>query len=155
MKNVILLLMMIISFVSLSQEKLTPKVDTKLKLKTFVFDMIKSDYDTNTTYYEYKFFEGYEYPNIREGFYSVKIFTSIDGIKTFYKELENITKSDDGQYKLSLRLSSSNSLYSNYNIIAEKKGTNIKLLTSDSKYAKVLKRLTATTILQDYETINK
>ena len=127
---------------SFSQEKIIEQVEQSLTLKTMTFTL-------SNDYYEHNFFSAYEYPTITEGYYSVNLFLNFDGLVKFYTELSNLSNLEDGKYNLSTKLSSSHHLYKNQNIVAEKKGTMIKLLSSDSKYARTLMRLKTNDVTAD------
>ena len=151
MKNIIALsLLFLLTQSVFSQEKINEKEEQVLDLKTLDFELY---YGISNNYYDHVFFEAYEYPTIREGYYMVKIFESLDGLIIFYTELSNLSTFEDGKYKLSTKLSSSNSLYKNFNIVAEKKGKKIKLLSSDSKYARVLGKIYLSDVVLDLELI--
>ena len=54
---------------------------------------------------------GYEYPTIKEGFYSYGIFTRLNDLTKFYSELSNLENQEDGLYKLSLVISGLGNIY--------------------------------------------
>jgi len=102
-----------------------------LELLTLKYDVVTGSVgSSNTRYYKHTFLEGYEYPSIREGYYSRDIFETLYGLIKFYTELANLENQEDGLYKLSISVSGYGNIY------AEKLADKVKLYSSEAKIMK-------------------
>ena len=109
MKSLLLSLSLVLVCIANAQTKVVTKEKEYLELQTLKYEIY---YGTdNTKYYTYTFMSGYEYPTIKEGFYSYGIFTRLNDLTKFYSELSNLENQEDGLYKLSLVISGLGNIY--------------------------------------------
>lgn len=100
MKKVIMLCLMtcLMAMVSFGQKKVEKNEEFKTTLKTFKVEFVNGYYSNNLG-------EGYRYPAIRKGFYTVGFFLRYDDLIKLYEELINISKGEDGaEYILSVKM---------------------------------------------------
>lgn len=93
-------LMLLINGIVMTQERIENKNEERFKteLKTFKVKFING-------YYSNTLGQGYQYPAIRDGFYTVGFFLRYDNLVKLYEELINISKGEDGaEYKLSVKM---------------------------------------------------
>ena len=98
MRFISLIIVSVFSFASISQTKVEKKEEFKTELKTF-------NVDFRDGYYSNTLGQGYQYPAIRKGFYTVGFFLRYDDLIKLYEELINISKGEDGaEYELSVKM---------------------------------------------------
>ena len=97
LKKSIVLLLCLITITSFSQTEVKPDERFKTELKSF-----KTEYYYGL--YSNIMYSAYQYPSIRDGFYTVGFFLRYTDLITLYEELINISKMDDGEYKLSVKM---------------------------------------------------
>ena len=80
-----------------AQVRVEPTVakDDSLYLKTIHFD-------SSAAGYSHTYETGYDYPTIKEGFYSISIRATLEQLIVFYTELSNLESMADGEYVLTL-----------------------------------------------------
>jgi hypothetical protein len=144
MKSLLLSLSLVLVSVCYSQTKVVTKEKEYLELQTLKYEIYYGS--DNTKYYTYTFMSGYEYPTIREGYYSYGIFTGLSDLTKFYTELSNLETQEDGLYKLSLVVSGLGNIY------ADKSSEKITL-HSEKKILKY-KTFTMSDIKVDSELLN-
>jgi hypothetical protein len=144
MKSLLLSLSLVLVSVCYSQTKVVTKEKEYLELQTLKYEIYYGS--TNTKYYTYTFMSGYEYPTIREGYYSYGIFTRLSDLTKFYTELSNLETQEDGLYKLSLVVSGLGNIY------ADKSSERITL-HSENKILKY-KTFTMSDIKEDLELLS-
>jgi hypothetical protein len=83
-----------VTTLSLCQVKQPPKEKFRTALKTFKVDFDNGRYWTQLE-------DGYEYPAIKKGYYSVGFYLTHKELLSFYEELLNIKNSEDGVYNTS------------------------------------------------------
>jgi hypothetical protein len=106
------------------QTMVLPDEKEQLVLESLSYEIRRPD--AKSVYYKHTFLTGYDYPAIKQGYYSIGIYEPLSGLITFYKEMSNLKDQVDGVYMLTIKTS-------NYgNIYAEKTGNRIKLYTSKS-----------------------
>lgn len=92
------MLLVVLSNFSNAQVRVETVKKDSLELKTLKFSISGTDVKS----YSHTFLTGYEYPNIKEGFYAMGISTGLKDLINFYTELSNLETLPDGQYTLSL-----------------------------------------------------
>jgi hypothetical protein len=139
----IILLALCLNTFANSQVKIEEEKKEYLELNTLKYEIFKGP--SGGTYYVHTFYSAYEYPTIKEGFYTVGIFTSFEGLVTMYTELANLENLEDGLYKLSMK----DKKIGDY--AASKKGDKIKI-TGTSGYGNYAK-MNLEDIKKDLETL--
>jgi len=91
------LVMCLITMSMASQTKVEQKESFKTELKTFKVEFYNG-------YYRNTLKRAYQYPTIKSGYYTVGFNFSYENLITLYEELINISKSSDGEYRLSIRM---------------------------------------------------
>jgi hypothetical protein len=132
MKKLLIALVVLASTFSFGQVKVEPKQTQYLILNTLTYEMVPMQRDSSLHYYTHTFTTGYEYPNIKQGYYSIGVFFTKANLLQFYQELSNLENLEDGTYKLSCSDRKVGYYY------AKKKGSKVIITTEFgySRYAK-------------------